>query len=130
MAIASTAGSVGAIVFIVALFVVVSVPAYVIGKRRGVSVPGVAFIPFIGSTIVLLWSIDRSGWLTILGLIPFVDIVFGLWLVLTFPAEHGRTRWWALPFLIPVANLIAFYVYAFTLDQEEASTYESTSFSM
>jgi hypothetical protein len=130
MVFASSAGSVGAIVFIVALLVVVSVPAYVIGKRRGVGAPGVAFIPVIGPTIVLLWSSDRSGWLAILGLIPWVNIIFGIWLVFTFPAEHGRTRWWAVPFLIPLVNVIGFYAYAFTLEHEQIPSYEPTSLSV
>ena len=32
------------------------------------------------------------------------------------PCWPQRTRWWALPFLIPGANIVAFWVYAFTLE--------------
>ena len=57
----------GLLLILVLVFVVLSIPAYVIGRRRGVSDAWVAFIPFFGSTIVLLWSIDRSGWLCLIG---------------------------------------------------------------
>ena len=124
MVVASTAGTTGAVLavlFIVALFLVIAVPAYVVGRRCGLNSPGVAFIPLVGPTIVILWSIQRSGWLSILGLIPLVTIIFHIWLVITVPGEHERTRWWALPFLIPLVNVIAFYVYAFTLEYETPS---------
>jgi hypothetical protein len=120
MVFASTGGTIAAVFVVVAVYVLVALPAYVIGKRRGVSAPGVAFVPLVGSTIVILWSIERSGWLAILGLIPIVAIVFAIWLVFTLPADHGRTRWWGLAFLIPGVNVIAFYVYAFTLEDATA----------
>jgi hypothetical protein len=93
-----------------------SIPAFVIGSRLGVVHPGEAFIPFVGPYIVLLHSIKRSGWLCILALIPFVSLFFFLWLIFVIPGDHGRTRWWTLFFLIPLVNVIAYYVYAFTLD--------------
>jgi hypothetical protein len=105
------------LLLVLVFFVGLAVPAYVVGRRRGVSNPGVAFIPFIGPTLVILWSIGRSGWLCILGLVPLVALVFDIWLAFVVPAGHGRTRWWALAFLIPLAQLAAFYVYAFTLQE-------------
>jgi uncharacterized membrane protein YhaH (DUF805 family) len=93
-----------------------SIPAYVIGQRLGVVHSGEAFIPIVGPYIVLLHSIKRSGWLCILGLIPLVSLIFYIWLICVIPVDHGRTRWWILAFLIPLVNVIAYYVYAFTLD--------------
>jgi hypothetical protein len=93
-----------------------SIPAFVIGQRLGVIHPGEAFIPIVGPYIVLLHSIKRSGWLCILGLIPFVSFFFYIWLICVIPVDHGRTRWWILAFLIPLVNVIAYYVYAFTLE--------------
>jgi hypothetical protein len=29
--------------------------------------------------------------------------------------EARRTRWWTVPFMLPVVNLIAYWFYAFTL---------------
>lgn len=96
-------------------FVVIPIPAFVVGQRRGVRWPGVAFVPVVGAWIVILWSIERSGWLTVLLFIPIVNLVLAIWAAFVVPADHGRTRWWALGFLIPAVNLAAFWVYAFTL---------------
>jgi hypothetical protein len=98
-----------------------SVPAFVVGRRRGVRAPWLAFVPFVGASIVILRSIGRSGWRCVLLLIPIVGLVFGIWLVFVVPSEHGRTKWWALPFLVPVVQLGAFYIYAFTLPRTAAS---------
>jgi hypothetical protein len=59
------------------------------------------------------------GWLCVLGVIPYVNFVLYIWLVCVVPGAHGRTKWWKLPFLIPFANVIAFWVYAFTLQPVE-----------
>jgi hypothetical protein len=93
-----------------------AIPAFVIGQRLGVVHPGEAFIPIVGPYIVLLHSIKRSGWLCILGLIPFVSLFFYIWLICVIPVDHGRTKWWILAFLIPLVNVVAYYAYAFTLD--------------
>jgi hypothetical protein len=103
-------------IFLVLLSVVlVGVPAFVVGERRQVEAPALAFVPLVGPWIVILRSIHRSGWLAILALIPIVSIGLGIWAAFTVPAEHDRTRWWALPFLLPGINIVAFWVYAFTL---------------
>jgi hypothetical protein len=86
--------------------------AYVIGQRRGVRSPGVAFIPFVGMTIVLLWSIGRSGWMVLLSFVPFVNFVFAIWLVFALPSYHRRSFLWGFVLLVPVLGM---YAYAFTL---------------
>jgi hypothetical protein len=101
------------LLIVVVAWVFTAIPAYVIASRRGVENAWVAFIPVLGATVAMLWSIDRSGWLCVLGVIPIVDIVFGIWLVFTMPAHHGRTRWWGLAMLVPI---IGAFAYAFTLD--------------
>lgn len=101
------------VVDLVVISVLGGVPAYVIGQRRGVGGPGVAFIPGVGPLIVLLWSIGRSGWLSVMFLIPFVNIALGIWLLFALPRSHDRTLWWVLGLLVP----LGIYVYAFTLSQ-------------
>jgi hypothetical protein len=96
--------------------VVVGIPAFVVGQRRRVDSPGIAFVPFVGAWIVILRSIGRSGWLAVLSVIPLVALGLYIWVAFRVPTEHGRTSWWTLPFLIPGANVVAFWVYAFTLD--------------
>jgi len=99
---------------LIVISVLFSIPAFVIGQRRGVSSPGVAFIPFVGPTIVMLWSMNRSGWMMLIGLIPLIGIIWSIWFAIEMPAYHGRTRWWAAAyFFLP---LIGYYLYAFTLD--------------
>ena len=71
---------------------------------------GEAFIPVVGPSIVILHSIRRSGWLCVLGLIPYVGLLFFIWLVGVVPGDHGRTKWWIVPFLIPLVNLIIFII--------------------
>lgn len=108
----------GLVILIVA-YVVLAIPAYILAQRRNLEQPWVAFVPFFGATIVMLWSIDRSGWLSLLGVVPLVNIIFSIWLLVTMPAEHGRTRWWALALLVPLVGLLW---YALTLpDRSEAS---------
>lgn len=106
----------GAVVLIVLLlvFVVGPLPFYVIAKRRGVPNAWVAFIPAVGSTIVWLWAMDRSGWMCLIAFIPFVNIVFAIWLCFGMPPHHGRTRWWGLALLF--LPWIGALVYALTLD--------------
>jgi hypothetical protein len=105
------------LVLLLFVVVVVGIPAFVVGQRRGVESPGIAFVPLVGAWIVILRSIGRSGWLSVLALIPLVALGLYIWVAFTVPAEHGRTRWWTLPFLVPGANIVAFWVYAFTLTQ-------------
>jgi hypothetical protein len=105
---------------LVFFFVVLPLPIYLIGSRRGVSRSWVAFIPFVGSTIVWLWAMDRSGWMTLIALIPFVNIIFAIWLCFAMPPHHGRTGWWgvALLFLPWVGTLW----YGLTLEHRATST--------
>jgi hypothetical protein len=102
-------------------WIVASIPAYVVGSRLGVVHPAEAFIPVVGPYIVLLHSVKRSGWLCILALIPIAALVFYIWLAFVIPIDHRRTSWWALAFLVPGVNVIAFFAYAFTLEPDGRS---------
>jgi len=108
-------------IYLVALVVswaCVSYPSFIIGDRQGVQRAWVALIPLVGPPIVWLWSIGRTGWLSLLGLIPFVNIVFSLWLIFAMPPHHGRTRWWGFAFLVLIVGI---YYYAFTLPPRRVS---------
>jgi len=61
------------IILLLFFFLGLSLPAFIVGKRRGVSAPGVAFVPFFGPWIVILWSIDRTGWMVLITLIPLAS---------------------------------------------------------
>ena len=90
-----------------------------IAQRRSLANAWVAFIPLFGPTIVLLWSIDRSGWMCLLAAIPIINIGFTIWLFFSIPAHHGRTSWWGLVMLVPVIGL---YFYGFTLPKPASTT--------
>ena len=103
-----------AYIFVLALISALGgIPAYLIGQRRGVGDLWVSFIPFVGPTIVLLWSIDRSGWLTLLLVVPFVNFVFAIWFLFALPRGHGRSLLWFLGLIVP----LGIYVYALTMPQ-------------
>jgi hypothetical protein len=96
--------------------IVGAVPAYVIGLRRQVRSPGVAFVPYFGATIVFLRSMDISGWAVLFVLVPLVNLFFVIWLFFAMPNRHGRTRLWGLPLLL--LPLVGLYLYAFTLSRD------------
>jgi len=50
-----------------------------------------------------------------------VNIFFGLWAAFTIPARHSRTSAWGIWFILPLVNIIGFWVYAFTLHDERVS---------
>jgi hypothetical protein len=103
------------LLIIVVLLGVVPLPYYLIASRRGVPNAWVAFIPFVGASIVWLWSMDRSGWMCLIGLIPLVNIVFGIWMCFGMPPHHGRTRWWGVALLL--LPWVGALIYALTLEQ-------------
>jgi hypothetical protein len=92
-------------------WVAMTLPCYVLGRRRGVSRAWIAFIPLVGSVIVLLWSMPASLWF-LLGLV--VPVVLLVILAVELPRRHGRSGWWTLGFLVPYVDLLVLYVYAFT----------------
>jgi hypothetical protein len=110
--------SVPGIVLILLLVFGWAIPAFIIGRRRRVRRPGVAFVPIFGPWIVILRSIGRSGWLAALVPIYVVGFILGIWLAFKLPAEHERSRWWTLALAIPAVNLVGFYAYAFTLKEQ------------
>jgi hypothetical protein len=113
-----TAGDSIAVVlaFVVLAVILGGIPAYVIGVRRRVPSPGVAFVPYVGATIVFLRSMDASGWAALLVFVPLANLVFLIWLFFAMPDRHGRTRLWGFPLiLLPIVGL---YLYAFTLPRD------------
>src|SRR5215212_3888889 len=93
------------VLVLIVTFGLFSIPGYVIGKRRDVKNPWVAFVPGFGFWIVFLESIDKSGWWALL-------LVTG-W---EAPVRHDRSRWWRVALILPGVNVLAYWVYAFTLE--------------
>jgi cytochrome bd-type quinol oxidase subunit 2 len=89
-----------------------TVPTYVIGKRRRVPKAWLAFIPIVGSLLVPLLSMNASPWWLLCVIVPVVLLVM---LAVMLPRRHGRSQWWTLGIVIPIADVIVLYAYAFTL---------------
>jgi hypothetical protein len=106
-------------VYLVVAYVVLAIPAYILAQRLGLAEAWAAFIPLFGVTIVVLRAIDRTAWFSLITIVPLVNVVFSIWLFVTMPAHHGRTRWWALALLIPFIGLLW---YALTLPERSQTT--------
>jgi hypothetical protein len=103
-------------VLLVAFIILIpGIPASVLGKRREVERPWVAFIPIFGYWIVLLQSTRNSGWLALLAVVPIASVAFVIWMAFALPSVHGRSSWWVLALIIPGVHLVGLWFYAFTL---------------
>jgi hypothetical protein len=105
------------------LLCVFGVPGYVIGRRRGLKNPWIAFLPLLGAWIVLLEAMGKSGWYALLAFVPYGLGSLGLlvWTSIELPSTHGRSRWWTAALIVPVVNVIGFWWYAFTLPRDEVA---------
>jgi hypothetical protein len=113
------------VLVLIGTFCLFSIPGYVIGKRREVKNPWVAFVPGFGFWIVFLESIGKSGWWALVLLVPYGGSL-GLVLLTGWeaPVRHERSRWWRVALIVPGVNVLAYWVYAFTLeDSATAGSY-------
>jgi hypothetical protein len=106
---------VGIVVVIAIASLVPGIPAFVIAQRRGLSNPWVAFVPLVGFWIVLCESTGQSGWLGLIGIVPFLALVITIWMAFAVPVAHGRNRLWTVALVVPGINLVGYWLYAFTL---------------
>ena len=81
--------------------------------------PGLAFIPIVGPWIAVLRSIGTSAWVALLALVPVASLGLGIWMAFTVPSRHGRSTLWGIWFIVPLANIVGFWVYAFTLPRPQ-----------
>lgn len=103
-------------VLIVAFIILIpGIPAYVLGKRREVERPWIAFIPIFGYWVVLLQSTRNTGWLSLAAVVPIASVAFVIWMAFALPSVHGRSNWWVLALIIPGVHLVGLWFYAFTL---------------
>jgi hypothetical protein len=103
-------------IFLVAFIILgPGIPAYVVGKRRDVRRPWLAFIPVFGYWIVLLWSTNNSGWFSLVAIVPIASLAFVIWMAFALPSVHKRSGWWTLALIVPGVHLLGLWFYAFTL---------------
>jgi len=106
------------ILVLLVLFSIATIPVFIIGRRRGQKNPWAAFIPLLGVWIVLFESIGRSGWFALLVFVPYLGpLALLIWIAVQIPARHGRSRWWTVPLIVPLLNVVAYWFYALTLQR-------------
>ena len=109
------------LLLVAGVMLAVMIPAYVIGKRSGTEAPWIAFIPFVGPWIAALRAAGIGGGWVALVLLPTLGaLILIVWISVVLPKTQHRSQWWTLPFLVPGVNLIAYWVYAFTLGARDA----------
>jgi hypothetical protein len=47
-------------------------------------------------------------------------LILSVWIAIVLPKRQGRTSWWAIPLIVPFANIVSYFVYAFTLTTRDA----------
>jgi hypothetical protein len=104
------------IILILALFVVVYTPAFLVARQGGVSWAWAAYIPLVGMWVTILRAAKLSPYLVLVVWIPLIGIVIGAAVAWHLPKVHGRSQWWFVANLIPV---IGWYAYALTLKRGE-----------
>jgi hypothetical protein len=103
---------------LLAIYLVLVTPAYLIGQRRGLRHAWAAFIPLLGVWIVLFEAIGKSGWYSLLVFIPYAGpIAVCIWTAWELPRKHARSGWWTLALLVPLVNVVTFWFYALTLPE-------------
>ena len=106
---------VGLVVF-ASIYLFFVTPAYVIAQRTGSDQPWVALVPWFGVWIVLLESMRRNAWFSLLAFLPYLGaVLLFVWVSAELPSRHGRSNAWIVPFFVPGVNLVAYWVYALTL---------------
>ena len=100
-------------------WLLLTTPFYILARRRGLDHAWVAFLPFFGAWIVLFESIGRSGWFSLLVLVPTVGpLLVVVWTAIEVPEHHGRSRLWTAALIVPLVNFLGYWFYALTLPHE------------
>lgn len=112
-----TAFAVGVIsiylVFVLIMYLIGTIPYYVLAKKANHRHPWLAFVPIVNSIQILQIS-GVNPWTVLLLLIPFVNIVFGIYMSYKFLLAFGRSGFEVLILFIPVANYIYLFYLAFS----------------
>lgn len=102
---------------IFAIYVYYSYAYMMIGKKAGISSPGLAWVPFVGGNLVVFFGSGMPAWPWFLFaaqyLIPFVGFLAGMvfwvyaiiWTWKTFEKVNAP-GWWAILTIIPLVNLV------------------------
>lgn len=100
------------IVYAVLWAVLYGIPIFVLSMRAELSSPRVAFIPLVGLANVARAG-GNSGWIILLRFIPLLNWILMAWLWAAAAIETGQSSALGWLTLIPLLNLILYWVIAF-----------------
>lgn len=101
------------LVIYVAVYIYLAYCLMAIAGKLDVPNGWLAFIP-IANIYLMCKMIGLSGWYLLLGLVPFVNIVFFVYLWWKISERRERPGWYGILMLVPIANLIIPGVLAFS----------------
>lgn len=107
----------------VAFYVVGAIALFKIGEKANIKNRWVAFIPVV-QYIVVLHSIDKSGWAIFLLFVPILNVILVIiWTVKFYLAFKVNVGLIVLSIIIPPVNLVMMLVVAFS----EQFTYQGST---
>lgn len=101
------------LLFVLIMYLVGTIPYYVLAKKANHKHPWLAFVP-IANSIQMLQIAGINPWAVLLLLVPLVNIVFGIYMTCKFLIAFGRSGFEVLILIIPVANYIYLFYLAFS----------------
>lgn len=94
-----------------------------IAKKTGTPNSWYAYVPIL-NIVLMLQIIKRSLWLTLLVFLPFINLIFIIWLWAKIAQVRNRPWWWGILMIINPINLIMIWFMAF---REPGGTPSSTA---
>jgi Family of unknown function (DUF5684) len=108
-------GLAGLLVMALAIYIILSIPLYIIAKKVNHDLAWLAFVPLANGWLMLDLA-GLSGWLLILAFIPIVNIIFFVIVIyawMKIAERMGHPSWLGLLLLVPLLGLIMPYYIAF-----------------
>ena len=96
----------------IVLYIVETIPVYVIAKKSGHDYAWLAFVP-IGNLWLLCDMADLELWFLIIWLVPYINIIFLGFVWWRIAENTNKSGWIGLLMLIPIVNLFVGYYIAF-----------------
>lgn len=104
------------LVLSIGMYLIQAITIYKISEKANVANRWLAFIPVL-QFVLVLHIIDKSAWLILLGLVPFVNFVFGIYVIARFLQAFDMPIWVIIcSIIIPFAYQISLFYLAFSSD--------------
>jgi len=104
------------LIFSIGIYLIQAVTIYKISEKANVGNRWLAFIPVL-QFILILHIIDKSAFWMLIALIPFVNFLFGIYMIARFLQAFEMPIWVIIcSVLVPFAYQIALFYIAFYSD--------------